>query len=103
MQGQLFTQDFLTRGVTETPPWRELTQDRFAGFTQALRDIFGRLDSESTLNEAQTETEVIQKVLVALNWGEHSLPQVNQLPGAAKTYPTCCCLQTARPKQARYR
>jgi hypothetical protein len=78
MQGQLFTQDFLTRGVAETPPWRELTRDRFGGFTQALRDIFGRLDSESTLNEAQTETEVIQKVLVALNWGEDSLPQVNQ-------------------------
>ena len=41
MQGQLFTQDFLTRGVKDTPPWR-----------------------------AQTESEVITKMLAALALGD---------------------------------
>ena len=77
MQGQLFTQDFLTRGVTETPPWQELTPEIFAAFTEALRNIFKGLNAASTLNEAQTETEVINKVLAALGWGDDTLPQVN--------------------------
>ena len=77
MQGQLFTQDFLSRGIAQTPPWQDLSEAEFTGFTQALRGIFGGLNANSTLNEAQTESEVIQKVLVALHWGDDTLPQVN--------------------------
>ena len=77
MQGQLFTQDFLTRGITETPPWQDLTEDKLADFTRALRAIFGGFGAASTLNEAQTESEVIHKVLTALGWGDGTLPQVN--------------------------
>ena len=77
MQGQLFTQDFLTRGVTETPPWQDLKEQQFGEFCQALRGIFSALDAASTLNEAQTETEVIHQVLQALGWGDGTLPQVN--------------------------
>ena len=69
MQGQLFTQDFLSRGIKDTPAWQDLEQTAFADFTHALREIFKDLDSDSTLNEAQTETEIIQKVLVTLGWG----------------------------------
>ena len=39
MQGQLFTQDFLTRGVTETPPHQDLTDATFAAFRDALLSI----------------------------------------------------------------
>jgi hypothetical protein len=53
MQGQLFSQDFLTRGVLETPPPQEL-------------------DASSTINEAQTASPVINKVLVELGWGDAS-------------------------------
>lgn len=77
MQGQLFTQDFLTRGVTETPPHQALSDAVFAGFSSALQGIFKGLDGASTLNEAQTEQLVINKVLVALGWGDDTLPQVN--------------------------
>ncbi len=77
MQGQLFTQDFLTRGVLETPPYQELTDAAFAAFTAALHRIFSGLDSASTINEAQTEALVINKVLVELGWAEDFLPQVN--------------------------
>lgn len=77
MQGQLFTQDFLTRGVTETPPHQALTDTAFAAFRHSLQSIFNGLDSASTINEAQTEALVINKVLVALGWGDDLLPQVN--------------------------
>ncbi|MHB1249425.1 MAG: hypothetical protein ACYCZL_08540, partial [Polaromonas sp.] len=77
MQGQLFTQDFLTRGVTETPPHQSLSDSVFAEFSSALQSIFNGLDGASTINEAQTEQLVINKVLVALGWGDDTLPQVN--------------------------
>lgn len=77
MQGQLFTQDFLTRGVIETPPHQALTDAAFAAFRNALLSIFNGLDSASTINEAQTEALVINKVLVELGWGDDLLPQVN--------------------------
>ena len=35
MQGQLFTQDFLTRGVTETPPYQALTAQRLKSLAQS--------------------------------------------------------------------
>jgi hypothetical protein len=77
MQGQLFTQDFLTRGITETPPWQELTDASFGIFQENLKTIFAGFTGESTNNEAQTEALVINKVLVALGWGDDTLPQVN--------------------------
>lgn len=77
MQGQLFTQDFLTRGVTETPPHQELGDTAFAKFKGALQAIFHGLNAQSTINEAQTEALVINKVLIELGWGEDTLPQVN--------------------------
>jgi hypothetical protein len=77
MQGQLFTQDFLTRGVTETPPYQALSDDAFSTFKAALQGVFKGLDSVSTINEAQTEDLVINKVLAELGWGDGYMPQVN--------------------------
>lgn len=77
MQGQLFTQDFLTRAITETPPHQALTDGDFAVFKATLQAVFTGVDATSTINEAQTEAVVIQKVLLALGWGDDTLPQVN--------------------------
>ena len=77
MQGQLFTQDFLLRGIQETPPWQALANTEFDAFEAALRGIFGGLDTNSTLNEAQTEQLVIERVLRELGWADDYLPQVN--------------------------
>jgi hypothetical protein len=77
MQGQLFTQDFLTRGVTEAAPYQQLGDTAFAFFKTTLKAIFSGLDAASTINEAQTEALVIYKVLAALGWGDDTLPQVN--------------------------
>ena len=77
MQGQLFTYDFLTRGVLDTPAYQALTEPVFAAFEAALRSIYSQVDAASTINEAQTESQVINKVLAALGWGDDTLPQVN--------------------------
>ena len=77
MQGQLFTTDFLRRGVQETPAWQAQGEPALAVFEAQLRTLFARRDAGSTLNEAQTEAELIQPVLALLGWGEASLPQVN--------------------------
>lgn len=77
MQGQLFSQDFLRFGICETEPYRAFAAAELAAFEQALRDIFANLHAASTLNEAQTEQLVIERVLRELGWGEDYLPQVN--------------------------
>ena len=89
MQGQLFTQDFLTRGVTETPPHQALTDATFTEFVNALQGVFKGLDGASTINEAQTEQLVINKVLAALGWADDYLPQVNADPKGREAVPDC--------------
>jgi hypothetical protein len=77
MQGQLFTQDFLTRGIDATPPWQETSADAMTRFEQALQAIFAQLPPDSAINEAQTEALIILPVLAELGWGADVLPQVN--------------------------
>lgn len=77
MQGQLFSQDFLQRGIRETPPYLAFKPAEFAAFRGALQAIYAPLAADSTINEAQTEQLVIEKVLVELGWGDDYLPQVN--------------------------
>ena len=60
MQGQLFTQDFLLRGIRATPPYQALDVAALTRFRQALGAICNRLRADSTLNEAQTEQVVIR-------------------------------------------
>ena len=36
MQGQLFTQDFLTRGIKDTPPYQALDDATFARFKASV-------------------------------------------------------------------
>ena len=67
----------MTRGATETPPFQALTDTAFTAFCASLKSIFAGLDGAATINEAQTEASVINKVLVALGWGDDTLPQVN--------------------------
>ena len=66
MQGQLFTQDFLRRGILETPPFQAFDDASLARFRAALEAIFRPLSADSTRNEAQTEQAVIEPVLVEL-------------------------------------
>ncbi len=97
MQGQLFTQDFLMRGVQGTPPYQDFGDTAFAAFQSALQSIFTGLDAASTINEAQTEQLVINKVLAELGWADDTLPQVNADPKGREAVPDC--LLFANPQQ----
>ena len=77
MQGQLFTQDFLLRGICETPPYQALDDASLDRFHAALKAIYRPLDADSTRNEAQTEQAVIEPVLVELGWRGLTTRQVN--------------------------
>ncbi|MDR1709946.1 MAG: restriction endonuclease [Candidatus Accumulibacter sp.] len=77
MQGQLFTQDFLLRGIRETPPYEAFDAAAFARFRAGLEDIFRGVTADSVLNESQTEERLIDRTLAALGWEDASLPQVN--------------------------
>ena len=80
MQGQLFSQDFLLRGIALTPPYQAVQQENaveFAEFLQSLQRIFAARQADSFLNEAQTEQEIIDPVLTALGWGDGIFAQVN--------------------------
>ncbi|MDP2370207.1 Eco57I restriction-modification methylase domain-containing protein [Rhodoferax sp.] len=100
MQGQLFSQDFLTRGVLETPPQQALTDSAFASFEAALRNIYAPLNAHANINEAQTESEVIYKVLVELGWGDDTLPQVNSDPKGREAVPDCLLFANSAKKAA---
>jgi Eco57I restriction-modification methylase len=103
MQGQLFTQDFLTRGISETPPHQDLTDAAFVAFREALGGIFNGFSGDSTNNEAQTEQLVINKVLVALGWGDDTLPQVNADPKGREAVPDCLLFANSDKKAAALR
>lgn len=100
MQGQLFTQDFLTRGICETPPYEALTDEALAAFRAALVKIHEGLNADSTINEAQTEQLVIDKVLVQLGWGDDYLPQVNASGKGREEVPDALLFPDSKAKQA---
>ena len=77
MQGQLFTRDFLNRAIRETLPYQELSRSDLDALRDEIGAIYSSLRSDSTLNEAQTEQLVINKVLATLGWSDDYLPQVN--------------------------
>lgn len=71
MQGKLFTQTFLEQGITQTEAWQN--QPEYVQFVETLKSIFANFSADSALNEATTESEIIWKVLEALDW--QGLPQ----------------------------
>jgi hypothetical protein len=72
MQGKLFTQAFLEQGIKQTEAWQ--TQQQYAQFCETLKQILAHFSADSTINEATTESEIIRKVLSALDWHD-TLPQ----------------------------
>ena len=100
MQGQLFTQNFLTFGVLETPSYTGAIGHAFADFEAQLHRIYQEagVTADSVLNEAQTESEIIYKVLVALGWQDDFLPQVNLSHKRREDVPDCLLFANAKKK-----
>jgi hypothetical protein len=55
MQGQLFTHDFLTRGILDTDPWRACGDAALCLHCRTARG-YGSLAADSTLNEGKPRT-----------------------------------------------
>jgi len=77
------------RGVLETPSWQAFPDVEYANFESDLHSIYKGLSTESTINEAQTEALVINKVLSVLGWGDDFLPQVNLSGKRREDVPDC--------------
>ena len=77
MQGQLFTTDFLLRGICETDAWRALSDADLDAFIAGLKAQYATFAADSALNEAQTEDALIAPVLDLLGWEGAWISQVN--------------------------
>ncbi len=100
MQGQLFTQDFLSRGICGTPPYERFEDQHLETFRAALVSIHDGLGAESTINEAQTEHLIIDRVLVELGWGADFMPQVNASGKGREEVPDALLFPDASAKAA---
>ncbi|MFP7722140.1 hypothetical protein [Lysobacter sp. A3-1-A15] len=67
MHGLLFTSDFLREGIRHTRGWMD-AETGFLAFRDALARLRPDLENAESLNEAQTEDEVIVPVLRTLGW-----------------------------------
>ena len=76
MPGQLFTQYFLTDGITATPEWKASVDEpkAFDTFKKAVTGLFKTFSTFNEPNEAVTEQELIRPTLEALGWTDY-LPQ----------------------------
>jgi hypothetical protein len=75
-RGQLFTRDFMERGINETPQWRALPQTDVDAFGKAAQRVLSALKPEQALNEANTEDKIIKPILATLGWGNDHLSQI---------------------------
>lgn len=99
MRGTLFTQDFLERGVAETPQWRNLDEGAFRAFQEAVVEIYRRIRANSTINEATTESEIIFPVIEALGWTDY-LPQQTASRSGREDVPDALLFPNATAKAA---
>ena len=76
MQGQLFTQYFLTDGIRSTRDWEASAAhpDAFNDFRDGARGLFESFSRYDNPNEAETEQELIRPLLELLGWADY-LPQ----------------------------
>ena len=73
MPGTLFTEYFLTEGITTTDRWLA-SAAALPEFRSAAAELYEKLDGYDRPNEAVTEQELIIPVLELLGWADH-LPQ----------------------------
>ena len=76
MQGQLFTEYFLTEGIRETREWRELVDAarEFDAFRAEVRRRYDALAAAASPNEATTEQDLVRPLFELLGWADY-LPQ----------------------------
>ena len=76
-KANFFSSDFLLRGIQETNAWQDISDAALDTFIDRLRTHYAPFRADSTLNEAQTEDELIEPVIDLLGWNDAWISQVN--------------------------
>ena len=100
MDGKLFSQDFLLDGIKTTPIWEALTDEALDIFSNDLKKIYAPLTADSQLNEANTEADIIEKVLDRLGWQDLTLKQVTASSARREDVPDFLLFPDAEAKHA---
>lgn len=100
MDGKLFSQDFLLHGITSTPIWEQLSETALDDFHEELKRIYTPLSTDSIHNEANTEADIIEKVLNLLEWRDLTLKQVSASSKGRTDVPDFLLFASAEKKQA---
>lgn len=77
MQGQLFSTDFLLRGIRDTDAWKSISDAELDAFISQLKTLYASFSADSALNEGQTEDHLIEPVIDLLGWKDCWTSQVN--------------------------
>src|SRR5258708_40119516 len=85
-QGSLFSGDFLSDSITRLPDWAEVSEQDINALSADLGSIFASFPSKQSPNEAQTEDDLIWKVLGAIGWTAY-LRQQNLAPRGREDVP----------------
>ena len=88
MQGQLFTEYFLTEGIRDTPEWRA-SADAACEFRAFLAEVRRRCDALAAAarpNESTTEQDLIRPMFDLLGWADY-LPQQSAASNEEYTRP----------------
>ncbi|MEO5655942.1 MAG: hypothetical protein ABIR00_08180, partial [Nitrosospira sp.] len=100
MEGKLFSQDFLLEGIRSTPAWEALTDELIDTFLRDLKGIYSHITTTSQLNEANTEADIIEKVLGFLDWHDLTLRQVSASATRRENVPDFLLFPDVAAKQA---
>lgn len=98
MHGLLFTSDFLREGIRQTLGWMS-AENEFQVFRESIRSLYTTLAHPGGLNEADTESEVIEPVLDALGWTDRSR-QTNTSSSGRQDVPDFLLFASAEAKRA---
>ena len=66
--GNLFAEDFLCNGITESLDWKNLDTNKFSEIELGLQRLFENFPIEQSPNESQTRDDLIWPVLQQLGW-----------------------------------
>ncbi|MFZ2302182.1 MAG: hypothetical protein WAW10_09985 [Gallionella sp.] len=100
MDGKLFSQDFLLDGIKTTPVWEALPDEALNIFIADLKRIYAPLTADSQLNEANTEADIIERVLDLLGWQDLTLKQITATSTRREDVPDFLLLPNEEAKQA---
>lgn len=81
INGSLFTEDFLTEGITEYPEWKAIADEQIESFKDDLRKIFDSFPADGNPIEATTEDDLITPVLETLGWKQFLRQQTTARKG----------------------